>query len=90
MEDVHSGPSGLQLYLLSEEGYEELRHIQTMLMLMAKVAYSEDDNTNGNAILAIPRVDLYYSFQEIAAQIGGALDRLSKENWVGRSNWMWQ
>jgi hypothetical protein len=81
MEDVHGGPSGPQLYVLSEEGYEELRHIQTMLVLMAKVTYSEGDNTNGNVVLTIPRVNLYYYFEELAAQIGDALDWVSRENW---------
>jgi hypothetical protein len=90
MEDMHSGPQGPQLYLLSEEGYEDLRNIQAMLSLMAKIAYSNDDSTNGNAMLVIPRVDLHYSFEELRAQIGNALDRLSKENGIGSQSRMWQ
>jgi hypothetical protein len=90
MEDMHSGPQGPQLYLLSEEGYEDLRNIQAMPSLMAKIAYSNDDNMNGNAMLVIPRVDLHYSIEELRAQIGNALDRLSKENGIGSQSRMWQ
>jgi hypothetical protein len=61
-----------------------------MLSLMAKIAYSNDDSTNGNAMLVIPRVDLHYSFEELRAQIGNALDRLSKENGIGSQSRMWQ
>jgi hypothetical protein len=78
MKDIHAPPSGPQLYLLSEQGYEELQNIQAMLMKMAKVSYHEND-----AILAIRRADLYYFFEEISAQIGDALDRVGNENVVG-------
>ncbi|RDS80000.1 XAC0095 family protein [Dyella psychrodurans] len=90
MEDMHGGPTGPQFYLLSEEAYEDLRNIQTMLTLMAHITYSEDDNTNGNVVLKIGRADLYYYFQEISAQIGAALDRLSKENCTDTQSRMWQ
>jgi hypothetical protein len=78
MKDMHETPSGPQLYLLSQEGYDELQHIQAMLLKMAKVSYHEHD-----AILAIRRADLYYFFEEISAQIGDALDRVGNENVVG-------
>lgn len=78
MNDTHEIPSGPQLYLLSEQGYEELQHIQAMLLKMAKVSYHEND-----AILAIRRADLYYFFEEVSAQIGDALDRVGKENTLG-------
>ncbi|RDS79798.1 XAC0095 family protein [Dyella psychrodurans] len=90
MKDMHSDPTGPQLYLLSEEAYEDLRNIQTMLTLMAHIAYSEDDAANGNVVLKISRADLYYYFQEISAQIGDALDRLSKENWTDTHSRLWQ
>jgi Fe-S cluster biosynthesis and repair protein YggX len=78
MNNSHDIPTGPQLYLLSEEGYEELQHVQTMLLEMAKVSHHEND-----AILAIRRADLYYFFEEVSAQIGDALDRVGKENALG-------
>ena len=90
MEDMHNGPVGPQLYLLSEEGYEELKHIQTMLTFMAHITYSDDDETNGNVALTIGRAELYYVFLEISAQIGDALARLNKENWISQRSRVWQ
>jgi hypothetical protein len=90
MEDMHNGPLGPQLYLLSEEGYEELKSIQTMLSLMAKIAYCEDDDTNGNAMLTIGRAEVHYVLNEISAQIGDALERLGHENWIGTQSYVRQ
>ena len=90
MEDMHSDHHGPQLYLLSEESYEELKNIQGMLTLMGHIAYSEEDNTNGNAMLTIPREEIFFFFQQISAQIGDALERLSRENWLGPQSRMWQ
>jgi hypothetical protein len=59
-------PTRTQLYLLSEESYEELKNIQGMLTLMAHIAYSEDDNTKGNAMLTIPREEIFSSFSRSA------------------------
>jgi hypothetical protein len=41
-------------------------------------------------MLVIPRFDLHYSIEELRAQIGNALDRLSKENGIGSQSRMWQ
>ena len=90
MEDMQSGPSGPQLYLLSEEGYRELKSIQAMLTLIARIAHGEEDDTNGKTMLTISRADMSYYFLEISALIGDALDRLGKENVVGKQGWMWQ
>jgi hypothetical protein len=90
MEDMHGFPSGPQLYLLSEEGYAELKHIQTMLTLMADITYNEEDKTSGNATLAIGRAELYFIFQVINAQIDGVLERLGNENWLFSQNRAWQ
>lgn len=77
MNDMHNCPSGSQLYLLSEEGYEKLQQIQTMLMRMARISYHEKD-----AILAIRRADLYYFFDEISVGICEALESVENENLV--------
>lgn len=90
MEDMHGIPSGPQLYLLSEEGYAELKHIQTMLTLMAGITYNEEDKANGNATLTIGRSELYFIFQAINAQIDGVLERLGNENWLFNQNRVWQ
>lgn len=90
MEDIHGTPSGPQFYLLSEEGYRELKSIQTMLSLMAGIAYTENDDANGNTMLTIRRAEIYFVFEEISAQIGEALEQLGKENFVGTQSWMRQ
>ncbi|HUA78747.1 MAG TPA: hypothetical protein VL997_00125, partial [Dyella sp.] len=89
-EDMQSGPSGPQLYLLSEEGYRELKSIQAMLTLIARIARGEEDNANGKAMLTISRSDMSYYFLEISSLIGDALDRLGKENVMSKQSWMWQ
>ncbi|HUA78874.1 MAG TPA: hypothetical protein VL997_00760 [Dyella sp.] len=90
MEDMQSGPSGPQLYLLSEEGYRELKSIQAMLTLIARIARGEEDSADGKAMLTISRADMSYYFLEISTLIGDALERLGKENVVGKQSWMWQ
>ena len=90
MEDLYSVPSGPQLYLLSEEGYEELKSIQSMLRLMAYITYHEEDDGGGPAMLMISRAELYVIFQAISVQIGNALERLAHENGVGTPSRIWQ
>lgn len=43
MEDIYGEPTGPQFYLVSQEGYDDLRNIQTKLVVMAQVAYSDED-----------------------------------------------
>jgi hypothetical protein len=90
MKDMHGAPSGPQLYLLSEEGYRELKNIQAMLRLMAEIAYTEEDDANGNTMLTIGRAEICFVFEEISAQIGAALERLGKENWMENQSRVWQ
>ena len=90
MEDMHSDQSGPQLYLLSEEGYQELKSIQAMLTLIARIAHNKEGESDGDAMLTISRADMSYYFSEISGLIGDALDRLGKENGVGKQSSMWQ
>jgi hypothetical protein len=90
MEDMHGIPLGPQFYLLSEEGYRELKSIQTMLRLMAGIGYTDEDDANGNVVLTIRRAEICFAFEEISAQIGAALERLGKENWMRNQSRMWQ
>jgi hypothetical protein len=82
MENTPGTRTGPQLYVLSEQAYEELRSIESMLLLMAQVTHSEDDDKTGNAMLTISRIDLSNYFLEVSTQIAFALNRLSQENWV--------
>lgn len=82
MEDMHSSPVGPQLYLLSEEGYEGLKHIQAMLTLMAHITCNEEHDAKDNATLTIGRAELCFIFQTINVQIGDVLERLGNENWL--------
>jgi len=90
MKDVQSKPSGPQLYLLSEAGYEELKSIQGTLVLMARIAHNGESEAAGETMLTISRAEISRYFMDISAQIGAALSRLDKENWVGKQAWMWQ
>ncbi|WP_230474777.1 XAC0095 family protein, partial [Dyella monticola] len=68
----------------------ELKSIQGMLALMARIAHNDESEASGDATLTISRALLSYYFMEISAQMGEALDRVGKENVIGKQNWMWQ
>jgi hypothetical protein len=89
MEDHNKSTSTPQFYLLSEESYEELRSIQTMLMMMAE-AVGNDDESEPTKVLVMRRARLRFYFEEVSYQIGDALERLALENGIGRPNRKWQ
>jgi len=90
MKDMHGGPWGPQLYLLSSDSYEDLKHLQDMLTLMAHITYNEDNAENGEAIMTIGRAELYFIFEAINAKLDEVLSRLGEENWLGGHGQMWQ
>jgi hypothetical protein len=90
MKDMHGGRIGPQLYLLSSDGYESLKHLQDMLTLMAHITYNEENAANGTAMMTIGRAELYFIFQSINAQIDEVLERLEGENWMGVQDRRWQ
>ena len=83
MKDMQGGHRGPQLYLLSSDGYEDLRQLQDMLGLMAHITYNEDNGENGNGVMTIGRAELYFIFEAINAKIDEVLQRLGDENWLG-------
>ncbi|GGA37538.1 XAC0095 family protein [Dyella nitratireducens] len=83
MEDMHGGRCGPQLYLLSQDGYEDLKHLQNMLTLMARITYNAENAENGKATMTIGRAELYFVFQSINTQLGGVIERVDNENWLG-------
>ena len=83
MKDMQGGRCGPQLYLLSSDGYEDLRQLQDMLSLMAHITYNEDNGENGNGVMTIGRAELYFIFEAINAKIDEVLQRLGDENWLG-------
>ena len=90
MKDMHGGRCGPQLYLLSSDSYEDLRHLQDMLTLMAHITYNEDNAENGHAMMTIGRAELYFIFEAINARLDEVLSRLGEENWLGGQSQMWQ
>ena len=90
MHDMQGGRCGPQLYLLSSDGYESLKHLQDMLALMAHITYNEENAANGHAMMTIGRAELYFIFQSINAQIDEVLERLEGENWMGTQGIRWQ
>jgi len=83
MNGMHGGHRGPQLYLLSEDGYESLKHLQDMLTLMALITYNDEHMASGDTVMTIGRAELYFIFQAINTQIDDVLDRLGNENWLG-------
>jgi hypothetical protein len=83
MNDMHGGRCGPQLYLLSEDSYESLKHLQDMLTLMALITYNDEHIARGDTIMTIGRAELYFIFQAVNTQIEGVLERLGNENWLG-------
>ena len=90
MKDMQGGHRGPQLYLLSSDSYEDLRHLQDMLTLMAHITYNEDNAENGEAIMTIGRAELYFIFEAINAKLDEVLSRLVDENWLGGQSQRWQ
>lgn len=90
MEDMHGGRYGPQLYLLSRDSYEELKHLQDMLSLMAHITCNEDNAEHGNAMMTISRAELHFIFEAINAKIDEVLARLGDENWMEVQSQTWQ
>jgi len=90
MKDMQGGRCGPQLYLLSSDGYEDLRQLQDMLTLMAHITYNEDNADNGHATMTIGRAELYFIFEAINARLDEVLERLSDENWMAAGSRAWQ
>jgi len=90
MKDMQGGRCGPQLYLLSSDSYEDLRHLQDMLTLMAHITYNEDNAENGEAIMTIGRAELYFIFEAINAKLDEVLSRLGDENWLGGQSQTWE
>jgi hypothetical protein len=83
MDDVQGGRSGPQLYLLSQDGYEALKHLQDTLNLMALITYNEEHMANNDTVMTIGRAELSFIFQSIHMQIDQVLEQLANENWLG-------
>ena len=86
MDDIQGGRCGPQLYLLSQDGYEALKHLQDTLNLMALITYNEEHIANNDTTMTIGRAELYFIFQSIQLQIDQVLEHLANENWLGRPN----
>ncbi|GLQ50946.1 XAC0095 family protein [Dyella flava] len=86
MEGTYNGPFGSKHYLLSEEDYEELKNLQTLLMIMANVAYDEEQHIDENDTMTIPRVEMKLIFQQLSVLIGEALERLDKGGHIDRQS----
>jgi hypothetical protein len=80
MHDMHDPPTGKPLYFLTKEDYEDLRNIQTMLVVTAQVTYGDEDIEKDNTRLMRNRSDIKRFFAEVSAKIGRALDRIRKHN----------
>lgn len=89
MKNTSSGRSVPQLYILSEEGYDNLKHIQDMLALMAQITYNTGDSENGGMMLSISRIELCFIFETINARINEVVERLGNENWLGTQRQTW-
>ncbi|RDS84893.1 hypothetical protein DWU98_02760 [Dyella monticola] len=90
MKDTPGTRMGPQLYLLSEDSYLELKEIQTMVHLMARIARGDAGDAHGTTTVTISRAELYRVFIQISEQIGEALDQLRNENWFADQQRAWQ
>jgi hypothetical protein len=82
MQENDFGPTGPQLYVLSERHYIHLRHTQTMMDDMAHVVFNDSHREQGNQRLVVSRAELKYLFAGISELIGRALDGVKQENGV--------
>ena len=90
MEDMHDQPAGKQLYILSQDDYSDLHNIVAMLILMAQMAYNDEDRETGRQRLVLTRSEVHFVFMEISAQINDALNGVRRENSMGPRSGVWQ
>ncbi|HTV84801.1 MAG TPA: hypothetical protein VME63_05320 [Dyella sp.] len=88
MEGMHEKSNGEQFYVLTKRDYDELRDIQTQLVVMAQVSYSDEDIEESHLRRMLNRCDINRFFAQISAQIGKALDGIRKDNSVGAQRQM--
>ena len=77
-KDAHAKPNDTPVYILTQGDYEELRNIQTMLVVTAQVTYGDEDIEKDNTRLMRNRTDIKRFFAEVSAKLGSMLDRLCK------------
>ncbi|GLQ50754.1 XAC0095 family protein [Dyella flava] len=86
MEDIYGDPSGPRDYLLTAEEYDQLKNLQQLLLIMADVAYDEDQQAIESEPTTIPRWEVQLSFRLISGLIGEALEHLEKRNHIERQS----
>jgi hypothetical protein len=75
MDDMQGGRCGPQPYLLSQSGYDGLKHLQDTLNLMALIIYNEEHVANNDTVMTIGRAELHFIFQSIHMQIDQVLEQ---------------
>jgi hypothetical protein len=88
MEQNPFGPTGPQLYVISEHHFIELRNHQVMLDEFAHEVFN--DSHRGDQRLLISRAELNYLFAGISALIGRVLDGVGEQNGVVPPDQVWQ
>jgi hypothetical protein len=90
MEQNPFGPTGPQLYVISERHFIELRNSQAMLDDFAREVFNDSHRGNANQRLLISRAELNYLFAGISAVIGRVLDGVGRENGIVPPDQVWQ
>jgi hypothetical protein len=79
-KDAHAKPNDMPVYILTQGDYDELREVQTMLVVMAQVSYGDEDIEKDNLRLMRSRSDINRFFAEVSAKLGSALDGLCRDH----------
>jgi hypothetical protein len=82
MEENPFGPTGPQLYIVSERHLGPLRNARLMLDDMAYDVFNGAHHGKGNQPLVISRAQLNHFLACISALIGRVLDNVDEENGI--------
>jgi hypothetical protein len=83
MENANDKSTGNQLYILSQHDYQELRNIQTMLVVMAQASLGGEDEERESMLPTPTRSELNQFFVDVCKQMGSALGAIRKDDRVG-------
>ena len=70
-------------YILSEEGYEALKELQSTLTSMIDMTHMAKRDMQRAPVVVVGLNELHTLFATINEQVDTVLERLGNENWIG-------
>ena len=83
MPTTHGGRHVPHFYILSEEGYEALKDLQSTLASMIHMTHMAKRDMQRAPVVVVGLNELNTLFTTINEQVDTVLERLNNENWIG-------